>query len=84
MHIAFRTDASLQIGTGHVMRCLTLADALRARGAHATFMCRPHKGHLLDVIAQRGHRAVSLPALGAAYKPAATEPRHAAWRGTDW
>ena len=41
MDITFRTDASLQIGTGHVMRCLTLAHALRERGAECRFICPP-------------------------------------------
>jgi UDP-2,4-diacetamido-2,4,6-trideoxy-beta-L-altropyranose hydrolase len=83
MHIAFRTDASLQIGTGHVMRCLTLADALRERGAQNTFVCRPHAGHLLDLIQQRGHKAKALaPADDAFIAPA--DPCHAKWLGTDW
>lgn len=83
MHIAFRTDASLQIGTGHVMRCLTLADALRVRGAQSTFICRPHAGHLLDLIQQRGHTAKALsPADDAFTAPA--DPCHAKWLGTDW
>ena len=54
MKIAFRTDASLKMGTGHVMRCLTLADALKAQGADCHFISREHPGHLLDVIRQRG------------------------------
>lgn len=84
MRIAFRTDASLQIGTGHVMRCLTLADALRERGAECLFICRPHPGNLLTQIAERGHQAVALPALTADTKAALTDPPHAAWLGTDW
>jgi UDP-2,4-diacetamido-2,4,6-trideoxy-beta-L-altropyranose hydrolase len=53
--VAFRTDASLQIGTGHVMRCLTLADALAARGATCHFLCRTHQGNMIDYIRSRGY-----------------------------
>jgi spore coat polysaccharide biosynthesis predicted glycosyltransferase SpsG len=59
---AFRVDASLQIGSGHVMRCLTLAAALRDQGWHCTFVCREHSGHLQAVIAAQGHRVVRLAA----------------------
>lgn len=72
----------MQIGTGHVMRCLTLADALHERGAQSTFICRPHAGHLLDLIQQRGHTAKALaPADDAFTAPA--DPCHAKWLGTD-
>lgn len=84
MQIAFRTDASLQIGTGHVMRCLTLADGLRERGSRCTFICRPHSGHLLDMIAQRGHHAVALPNVESTTKHMSADPLHAACLGTDW
>lgn len=83
MHIAFRTDASLHIGTGHVMRCLTLADALRERGVQSTFICRPHPGHLLDLIQQRGHKAKALAQADNSYT-APADPCHASWLGTDW
>ena len=82
-HIAFRADASLQIGTGHVMRCLTLADALSEQGAQCVFICREHAGHLLSLIERRGHKAFSLPAPIAGYE-AQPGLAHATWLGTDW
>jgi len=84
MHVAFRVDASLQIGTGHVMRCLTLADALRERGARCSFVCRLHQGHLMGLIAQRGHRALVLPELQEGAQPIHNGAAHAHWLGTDW
>lgn len=65
MKIAFRTDASSDIGTGHVVRCATLAAALRKQGAKAVFISREEAGHLCDWLEQRGHevrRIVSSPA----------------------
>lgn len=85
LRVAFRTDASVQIGTGHVMRCLTLADALRMHGADCVFLCRPHDGNLLHQIAERGHRSLSLtpvPVESVARSP--DDPSHADWLGTDW
>jgi UDP-2,4-diacetamido-2,4,6-trideoxy-beta-L-altropyranose hydrolase len=88
MKVAFRTDASLQIGSGHVMRSLTLADALRAQGAQCHFICRAHPGHLMEVIRQRGYRvhSLSVPVQQAqvAIKNLQPEPVHAAWLGSTW
>lgn len=61
MKAIFRADASLQIGTGHVMRCLTLADALANSGASCEFICREHPGHLIDFIRQKGYVTHTLP-----------------------
>ena len=57
--ILFRADASLEIGTGHVMRCLTLAKALK--GADCAFVCRAHEGNLIDYIRDQGFEVLSLP-----------------------
>lgn len=85
MQIVFRTDASVQIGTGHVMRCLTLADALYAKGATCIFICRNHDGHLGELIRQRGHHAVMLDANESQSTAHSKDsPAHAAWLGTSW
>ena len=52
--VVFRADASVQIGTGHVMRCLTLAEELRRQGHDCRFICRDHRGHLGELIARKG------------------------------
>jgi UDP-2,4-diacetamido-2,4,6-trideoxy-beta-L-altropyranose hydrolase len=54
MRIIFRVDASLQMGTGHVMRCLTLAHALKENRADIEFICRKQEGNLIDKIRSNG------------------------------
>lgn len=78
--ITFRTDASLYIGTGHVMRCLTLADALAARGAECKFICRAHEGNLIDFIRGKGHATHALP-IGTAQLRTTSDSTHASWLG---
>ncbi len=88
MKVLLRTDASLQIGIGHVMRCLTLADALRAYGAECTFVCREHPGHLLERIRQRGFAAHGLSATSEDIVPIVTQAKtrtnYSGWLGIDW
>ena len=90
MKVAFRADASLQIGTGHVMRCLTLADALAARGGECQFICGAHEGNLIEFIRGKGYVAHALPIAHEASTgltapgPTASTPdlAHAHWLGT--
>lgn len=83
MRIVFRADASLQIGSGHVMRCLTLAEALRERGAECRFICREHPGHLIEFIRGKGYPVHALPngQTNPLAEGAPDQPSHAPWLG---
>lgn len=61
MNLVIRTDASIEIGTGHVMRCLTLAKQLKSHGAEVTFVCRELEGNSISYLQGQGIRVTSLP-----------------------
>ncbi|PPK51320.1 UDP-2,4-diacetamido-2,4,6-trideoxy-beta-L-altropyranose hydrolase [Marinobacter persicus] len=86
MKIAFRADASIQIGTGHVMRCLTLGEELRRQGHQCLFICRNHGGNLADLIAQRGFELHLLRSAETSGMLGTQEPAlaHAHWLGVPW
>ena len=58
--ILIRCDASLLIGSGHVMRCRTLARELQRRGAEVYFLCRRQPGDLIGMLRQE-FRVLALP-----------------------
>ena len=60
MTVYFRADASHLIGTGHVMRCLTLASALAVQGFECKFICREQPGNLITRIREKGFDVVAL------------------------
>lgn len=79
MKVVFRVDASVCMGTGHLIRCLTLAEALRQRGVEIGFICRDHPGNLLTLLRQKEIPVTVLPAPGLIQ--AASGESYAAWLG---
>jgi len=66
MKVLFRADASYVIGTGHIMRCLTIAYALEKHGVECCFICREKPGNLIDFIRSKGFQVhVLANAIGA-------------------
>jgi UDP-2,4-diacetamido-2,4,6-trideoxy-beta-L-altropyranose hydrolase len=59
MRVVFRADSSAKVGTGHVARCLTLANALAAQDVRSTFVSRSDAAEL-ERIRKRGHDVVAL------------------------
>lgn len=54
MKFVFRADASVKMGTGHIMRCLTLAQELQQRGNEVCFVSGDHIGNLNDWLQSKG------------------------------
>ncbi|PTM58856.1 UDP-2,4-diacetamido-2,4,6-trideoxy-beta-L-altropyranose hydrolase [Desmospora activa] len=63
MYVSIRTDSSIEIGTGHTMRCLTLAEALQKMGAEVSFICRDGPGNINSFIEKRGFIVYRLPPI---------------------
>lgn len=59
--IFFRTDSSIEIGSGHVIRCLTLAKALEKNGYKCEFICRDHPRNYIEFIKKSGFKVFKLP-----------------------
>lgn len=63
MKIVIRVDSSTQIGSGHLMRCLTLAEQLRKKypAAEIFFIARALVGNLNYLIVKNAYNLLELP-----------------------
>jgi len=77
MNVAIRVDASSQIGTGHFMRCLTLADALSLRGAAICFISRHLPDYLREILSEKGYEYIFLE--GRSTDPLEDDLAHSYW-----
>ena len=53
-----RADANSQIATGHIMRCMSIAEALEKKGCHCIFITADREGEAF--VKARGYHAVCL------------------------
>lgn len=54
MFIIIRVDSSSLMGSGHLMRCLTLAQRNRKEGHNVVFICRDLEGNLAYLVNKQG------------------------------
>jgi UDP-2,4-diacetamido-2,4,6-trideoxy-beta-L-altropyranose hydrolase len=75
------------MGTGHVMRCLTLAQYLQGYGHNCYFLCRQHPGNLVGLIQSRGFDVSILHNVQTEDEymlDNASIPQHSKWLGANW
>jgi len=83
MNICFRVDSSTIIGTGHVVRCLTLAGKLRAKGNDISFICRELPGNIIDQVLSAGYDVYRLPMTNYDDLSHKETENHQAWLAVD-
>lgn len=60
MTMLIRADASARIGTGHLMRCLALAQAWKAQGGQVTFITACDSEDLRQSLSDEGFHVITL------------------------
>jgi len=58
--LRIRADANARIGTGHLMRCLALAQGWKARGGQATFITACESDGLQQRLSDQGFHVITL------------------------
>jgi len=84
LRVFIRVDASLKIGVGHVMRCLTLANTLKKNGADVSFICRDYPGHLQVFIQKQGFDVELLRQHQDGYAIHDGGSEYSGWLGVSW
>ncbi len=59
-NVVIRVDSSAIIGSGHVMRCLNLADRFRSSGTRVVFISRNYPQNMIQLINDRGFECLQL------------------------
>ncbi|WP_278976241.1 UDP-2,4-diacetamido-2,4,6-trideoxy-beta-L-altropyranose hydrolase [Oligella urethralis] len=79
MKFIIRADAAIHIGTGHIMRCLTLAKELRNHSHTVKFICREFQGNLISYIRSQGFEVLSVEHLNISQTSFDNKIAHSSW-----
>lgn len=85
MHVAIRVDASPEIGIGHFMRCLTLADMLFKHGNSVLFISRDISPIFKNLVESKSHKIRNLPKIVPDLAgEVVSNLKHASWLKASW
>ncbi len=84
MNAVFRVDYSLHIGLGHLMRCLTLANALKLQDVSSYFICRQLPGRHQNLVLEDGHELIYLATPSGSLSVENSADSYENWLGVPW
>lgn len=84
MKVVFRVDSSVEMGSGHLFRCLALADEIRKHGADILFVARNLNGNLGCKVIDKGHRLAWLQQPAETALGKGDSCGHTRWLNVSW
>ena len=84
MNLLFRTDGSLTMGTGHVMRCIALAQALEDAGGRAVFALADSTAGIQARLAEESCEELAVAGVAGSEDDAAQTIALAREKQVDW